>query len=149
MAVRRPLPPVVLLVTIGLIIATHFWVPLSMFARYPFNLLGLLPLGFGIYLNLAADSLFKRHHTTVKPFQQSTALITSGVYAYTRHPMYLGFVLILLGIVVLLGSVGPLVLAAMFAVLMDRTYVRVEEAALRQQFGAEWTTYKTTVRKWL
>ncbi len=146
---RRPLPPVVLLVAIVLLGVTHLWVPLAGWIAFPFNLLGILPLALGIYLNLGADALLKRHQTTVKPFEASARLVTRGVYGATRHPMYLGFVLILLGIAVLLGSATPFVVVVLFGVLIDRTYVRVEESMLRERFGEEWRAYTGAVRKWL
>jgi protein-S-isoprenylcysteine O-methyltransferase Ste14 len=149
MAIKRPLPPVVLLLTIVSLGATHALVPLATVLRFPLTLLGLLPLGLGAYLNLAADALLKRHNTTVKPFETSASLVTSGVYGLSRHPMYLGFVLILLGIAVLLGSAMPLALVLLFAVLMDRTYVRLEETMLKERFGDAWKAYTRRVRRWV
>jgi protein-S-isoprenylcysteine O-methyltransferase Ste14 len=61
----------------------------------------------------------------------------------------LGFVLILLGIAVLLRSAAPLGVALSFGVLMDRTYIRVEEAMLRKEFGEAWRTYEAGVRRWV
>ena len=63
----------------------------------------MVPLALGIALNLAADNSFKRYKTTVKPVENSTVLITAGVFRLSRHPMYLGFVLILVGITLLMG----------------------------------------------
>lgn len=111
--------------------------------------MGLLALAVGVYLNLAADQLLKRHHTTVKPFQESTALVTTGVYGRTRNPMYLGFVFLLLGVALLLSSAGPLVIVALFPVLIEFMYIRVEEPMLRDRFGDEWLAYEARVRKWL
>ena len=67
----------------------HFLLPGPRVLAYPANLLGLLPLAVGVYLNLAADRLLKRYDTTVKPFQESTALLTTGVFGHTRNPMYI------------------------------------------------------------
>jgi protein-S-isoprenylcysteine O-methyltransferase Ste14 len=149
MAVWRPLPPVVLLLSSAVRTAAHVWWPVATLVRFPVSLAGLLPIGCGVCLNLAADALLTRHQTTVKPFQPSTRLVTTGVYGRTRHPMYLGFVLIQLGLAVLLGSLGPLAVVAGFAVLMDHTYVRVEEAMLRERFGSEWRRYEAAVRRWV
>jgi protein-S-isoprenylcysteine O-methyltransferase Ste14 len=146
---RRPLPPVALLLAIILLAVVHFLLPGRRILTYPANLAGLLPLAVGVYLNLAADRLLKRHHTTVKPFQESTALLTKGVYGHTRNPMYLGFVFFLLGIALLLGSTGPLVIVALFPVLINLMYIRAEETMLRDRFGDEWVAYQARVRKWL
>lgn len=145
----RPLPPVVLLLAIILLAVVHLLLPGRKILTYPANLVGLLPLAVGVYLNLAADRLLKRHHTTVKPFQESTALLTKGVYSHTRNPMYLGFVFFLLGIALLLGSAAPLVIVALFPSLVNQMYIRAEETMLRDRFGDEWLGYQARVRKWL
>jgi protein-S-isoprenylcysteine O-methyltransferase Ste14 len=132
-----------------LLAVVHLLLPGRRILAYPANLAGLLPLAIGVYLNLAADRLLKRHHTTVKPFQESTALLAKGVYGHTRNPMYLGFVSFLLGIALLLGSAGPLVIVALFPVLINMMYIRAEEAMLRDRFGDEWVAYQARVRKWL
>ena len=149
MEVRTPLPPVVLLLALILLAAAHVLPPRVQFVPFPVNLAGLLPLIVGVYLNPAADGLLKRHGTTVKPFQESMALVTTGVYRRTRHPMYLGFTLILLGLAFLLGSAWPFVIVAFFPVLMEVMYVRVEERMLRDRFGPEWAAYCTRVRRWI
>jgi protein-S-isoprenylcysteine O-methyltransferase Ste14 len=140
---------VVLLLALVLLGAAHLFLPLGRPIGFPFRLLGLVAVAWGIYLNLAADALLKRHHTTVKPFERSTALVTSGVYRSSRHPMYLGFVLILAGTATLLGSASPWLVVGAFAVVVDRTYVRVEESMLRAQFGEQWSAYAETVRRWI
>jgi protein-S-isoprenylcysteine O-methyltransferase Ste14 len=103
----------------------------------------------GATLNLLADSAFKKAQTTVKPFEKSTALITTGVFQISRHPMYLGMILILIGLAVFMGTITPLIIIFIFALLMEVVFVRIEERMLEQQFGSAWITYKNKVRKWL
>lgn len=146
---KYPLPPALLLMEIILLVVVHFLSRRFRLISFPANLAGLIPLAAGGYLNLAADRLLKRHRTTVKPFQDSAALVTTGVYSRTRNPMYLGFVLISLGIALLLGSAGPFLIVPVFAWLLNRLYIRVEEAMMREKFGQEWVAYQRRVRKWL
>lgn len=127
----------------------HFIIPVSKVAPYPWNLLGILLLAIGISLNLIADTAFKREQTTVKPFEKSTALIVTGVFQISRHPMYLGMALILLGIAILMGTLTPLIVVAIFSILMELVFVRTEEKMLEEQFGATWFAYKKKVRKWI
>lgn len=96
-----------------------------------------------------ADAAFKKAQTTVKPFEISTALITTGVFRISRHPMYFGMVLILFGISILMGSLAPLIITATFAILMELVFVRTEEKMLEKQFGLAWAAYKNKVRKWV
>lgn len=138
---KHVLPPTYLFFSITLMVLLHFLVPVSIFAVYPWNLLGALPLITGITLNLKADTAFKKEQTTVKPFEKPSTLITTGVFRVSRHPMYLGMILILLGIAILMGSLIPLIVIAIFTILIELVFVRTEEEILEEQFGPSWHTY--------
>jgi protein-S-isoprenylcysteine O-methyltransferase Ste14 len=146
---HKLLPTHYLLFAILIMVALHFLFPGTIIVPIPWNLLGLVPLAGGIVINLMADSAFHKAGTTVKPFQESTALITDGVFRISRHPMYLGFVLVLIGIAVLLGSRTPWFIVPLFAVLMDRVFIVVEERMLQARFGQAWSEYKAQVRRWI
>jgi protein-S-isoprenylcysteine O-methyltransferase Ste14 len=146
---RKPLPPVYFLGAIILSIAVHFLLPLRQIFDYPWRLVGFLPLFAGIVLILFADQDFKKHKTTVKPFQKSSALVTAGVFGISRNPMYLGMTLILLGIASLLGSTAPFMVALLFPLLMDRSFIDVEEEMLEDTFGAQFREYRERVRRWI
>ena len=143
------IPPVYLFLAIAVMIFLHFLLPGTKVLGLPWNLLGVLPLALGIAINLVADKSFKRHETTVKPLEDSTSLITTGVFRLTRHPMYLGFVLILLGIAVLMGSFTPYVVVLVFAIFMDTVFIKYEEKKLEETFGEVWSEYKQKVRRWV
>ncbi len=63
--------------------------------------------------------------------------------------MYLGFVLILIGVAVVLGSLTPLVVIPIFAIAMDRVFISLEERMLEQKFGKAWLEYKRKARRCL
>lgn len=146
---KKVLPPTYLLVAIVLTLALHFLLPLYKLVPMPWNLLGILPLAAGIALNLSADKAFHQAQTTVKPFEESAALLTTGVFRITRNPMYLGYLLILLGVALIVGSVTPYAVLLVFAVLMDRVFIRVEEQMMEAQFGQDWVEYAQEVRRWV
>ena len=146
---RALLPPAWLFAAILLMAALHLLLPLSVVVPFPWNLAGLAPLAAGIILNLLADAALKREHTTVKPFEESTALVTTGVYGISRHPMYVGMLLILLGLAIFAGSLAPFAIVVIFAILMERLFIRREEQMLARQFGNAWDDYKGDVNKWL
>jgi protein-S-isoprenylcysteine O-methyltransferase Ste14 len=123
--------------------------PLLVFIPFRWRAVGLLPLTIGVGLNIAADRQLKRRSTTVKPFQRSTALVTDGVFAWSRNPMYLGMVLLLSGIAVFEGSVTPWIVVMTFAVLLDRAFIVHEERLLEETFGARFHEYRSAVRRWL
>ena len=143
------LPPTYLFSAIAVMAVLHFLFPLAKIVPPPWNLLGAVPLVFGIILNLLADRAFKKRETTVKPFEESTALITSGVFRISRHPMYLGMLLILAGIGILMRSLSPFLVIPVFGILMERVFITVEEGMLERQFGGAWLQYRDKVGRWI
>ena len=109
--------------------------------------LGLL----GIGCSLLGVVAFRRARTTVNPLKPgaATALVVSGIYAFTRNPMYLGFLLGLLAEIAWLGSPVALIAAAAFVATLNHFQIAPEECALRERFGAEFTAYTTRVPRWL
>jgi len=146
---KRILPPTYLLLAIAAMVGLHFLLPGAKLVAWPWGLLGIAPFTAGVVVDMIADRAFKIHGTTVKPFEESSALLTDGVYGFTRHPMYLGFVLILLGIAVFMGSATPFAVIAAFAVLMDVVFIRAEERMMEAKFGERWATYTSRTRRWM
>jgi protein-S-isoprenylcysteine O-methyltransferase Ste14 len=103
----------------------------------------------GLWINLWASNYFKKVDTTVKPFQTSTHLVTIGFYKYSRHPMYLGMLLILLGIFLLLGSLSPIIILPVYITLITRNFILPEEKMLQETFGDSYQKYKIKVRRWI
>ncbi len=149
MTSKRPLPPTYLLAFIVIMIALRFLLPIAMIIPVPWTLFGVVPLVAGILVNLAADKAFTRANTTVKPFEESAVLITDGAFRVSRHPMYLGFVLILIGVAVMMGRLTPFFAIPAFAALMDIVFIRVEERMLEEAFGRTWLEYQRGVRRWI
>ena len=100
---------------------------------------------------VAAFMQFRRAHTTVDPHkpETTTTLVTSGVYAWTRNPMYLGLSILLLGWAIKLGALTPFMGALLFAPFIQHVQVRPEEHALRMQFGKDYDQYCFRVNRWL
>jgi len=146
---QKPLPPTYLLLALVLMAVLHFLVPVHRYWALPLSLVGVVPLVFGVALNLIADSAFKRHNTTVKPFERSSALVTAFPFSIRRNPMYLGLTLMLLGVALFLGSVSALVPVLLFPYLMNRVFIREEERMLAATFGTVWEEYRSAVRRWI
>ena len=94
---------------------------------------------------------FRRAGTTVNPTrpQSTSALVSTGIYRYSRNPMYLGFLLALLGWAAHLGSLPALLPVAAFVAYMDRFQIGPEERALFAMFGDEFAAYARRVRRWI
>ena len=94
---------------------------------------------------------FHRAGTTVNPMKpdSSSSLVVSGIYTVTRNPMYLGFLLVLLGWAVYLSNVLAFLILPAFMWYMNRFQICPEEKALASLFGEEFASYKSRVRRWL
>jgi protein-S-isoprenylcysteine O-methyltransferase Ste14 len=143
------LPPTYLLIAIAVMVGLHFMFPIVTIVSLPWNLLGIVSLVVGVVINIGADNRFRRANTPIKPFEEPTALVTSGMYQVSRNPMYLGFVLILVGIALLLGSIMPYIVIPVFMILIEKSFIRVEEEGLEQKFGLQWLAYRQRVRRWV
>jgi len=111
--------------------------------------IALALVGFG--LAASAAGLFFKAKTTVHPEapEKATTLVVDGVYRFTRNPMYLGMLLVLLGWAVYLGNLLALVVAFVFVLYINRFQIRREEVALAANFGEAYVAYRTRVRRWL
>lgn len=105
---------------------------------------GLLVSGLGVLS-------FRRARTTVNPMTPGAAssLVESGIYRRTRNPMYLGFLVFLLGWAVFLSNVFPFLVLPAFVLYMNRFQILPEERALEARFGAEFAAYRGCVRRWV
>lgn len=146
---RGPLPPVFFLAGLLIAIGLHFKLPLATLIAAPWTWLGLLPLVLGLGITVMAARTFARAGTAIRPFHESSALVTSGMYRYTRNPMYLGMVLVLLGAAVLLGSLTPFAMPPLFALIIQMRFIRHEEAMLQNRFGEQYREFRARVRRWI
>ncbi len=142
-------PPTQLLLAIVLMIALHFLLPIARLIPTPWNALGALPLVFGIVWNLWADRAFKQAGTTVKPDEQSSALVMAGPYAFSRHPMYLGMTAVLAGVAILCGTLSPFLIVPLFSGIVALRFIPIEERKMEETFGDAWREYAGHVRKWI
>lgn len=111
--------------------------------------LGLTLLGVAAFLTLAALREFSRARTTIIPHLDPKALITTGIFAWTRNPIYLADVLILLGLSLFWGKLLGLLLVLPFAWLLQKRFILGEEARLRAAFGDAFERYAANTRRWL
>ena len=105
----------------------------------------------GIAVAVAGLMSFRRRRTTVNPFtpERTSALVDTGIYRFSRNPMYLGFLLALLGWCVFLASWAAACLLPAFVAYMNRFQILPEERALAERFGTRFLDYSAAVRRWL
>ena len=111
--------------------------------------LALWPIGFALGFALPAILGFRAAGTHVEPFKPTLALVESGPYRFTRNPMYIGLILLLIGIGVLGSLDWAFPIAPPFWLVLHRGVVLREEAYLSAKFGAEYDAYRARTRRWL
>ena len=108
-------------------------------------------VAIGLTLNLLPKLAFRRVRTTVNPLRpaMASALVTHGVYRYTRNPMYLGQATVLAGVMLYLQSPVALLAVPLFVLYITRLQIMPEERALSARFPEAYAAFRQRVRRWL
>jgi protein-S-isoprenylcysteine O-methyltransferase Ste14 len=127
-----------------------------LFAGPGFGLRGDLQWGLGLLLCIAGMALiliaggqFRFARTNVEPWKPTTAIVKSGVYAFSRNPIYLGMALIFGGLSVMADSVVALAMLPVVLVIVHYGVITREERYLEIKFGDAYREYRRSVRRWL
>jgi len=141
---------------VGALLAALMWLVSRAVPALSFVLPGrkLLALSFaitGAIIIVVGVASFRRAKTTINPLkpESSSSLVVSGIYRFSRNPMYLGFLLALFGWAVLLSNALAFLFLPVFTFYMSRFQIEAEEKALTEKFGQEFVHYKSRVRPWL
>ncbi len=143
------LPPIYFFGAIALMAILDRFLPLIILIEPPITYLGWVVFAMAFAAVLAVNWQFRRAGTTIKPFERSSALVTAGLFAFSRNPIYLSMVAALLGIFVALGSLTPLVIIPPFIYIIRTRFIAAEERMLEDAFGAAYRAYMNRVRRWL
>jgi len=142
-------PPIWLVFGLIAVFVLNEFYPGPRFTSLVGQVVGSVLILSGLALLVYAGGLFRRAGTDLIPFRNVSALVTEGVYRFTRNPMYLGMVAVLLGCAVTVGASMALVVPLVFAVIVEARFIRPEEAMLREVFPEEYPAYCQRVRRWL
>jgi len=111
--------------------------------------LGMVPVLAAIWIVGKSARRFQKHDTTVMPYEKSTMLVTDGFFEYSRNPMYVAMLLLLVGVAWLLGSATAFVPVPLMYLVLRYRFIAMEEGMLEEAFGEEYLDYKRRVRRWL
>ena len=147
---NNKIPPPIVTLTFGLFI--YFSRPF--FPEFNNELLSIvsgLSLLIGIGVLVSAVASFRKQKTTVNPLdiEKASSLVISGVFKYSRNPMYLGMVFILLSIALKFNLIGGIILTLLFAIFITRFQIIPEEVEMEKLFKEEFDSYKKKTRRWL
>ena len=130
-------------------IVLHYFFPVTTIIPLPYNLLGLLIVGFGVYSAFLSVRLLISNNTTFEAGGNPSSLVTRRPYSYSRNPIYLGFLLITLGTGTILSSLSAFIAPIIFFLVVNTIIIPFEENRLQKNFGIEYERYKASVRRWL
>lgn len=149
-AVRIP-PPLVYLGAVILGGLLHEWVrPLRLPLATGWRIgLALGAAALGVALVAAAIGLFRRTGQDPKPWESTPEILSTGIYRFTRNPMYLGMALLQTGIGIGWANGWIVALVPLVLVAIHHTAIRHEEAYLERKFGDTYRDYRRSVRRWL
>jgi len=146
------IPPPLIMLLIGLIM----WLLSEMFPALTLvwlhSIVAATTIGLaGLVISLTAAVTFKRASTTLNPKHpaETSTLISSGAYRYSRNPMYLGVLLVLVGWAIYLGNLLSILCTLVFIAYITRFQIIPEELLLEEKFEVEFLSYKSRVRRWL
>ena len=148
--IKTKFPPPLVALTFGFLInyTKNIFPKIEIRWGYVF---GSVVIIFGIITILFAIILFKKYQTTITPLNPSNAtkLITDGIYKFSRNPMYLGLLLMLLGMSIILNLIGGFFLIPLFILYLNLFQIIPEENAMVDLFKDEFLEYKKNVRRWI
>jgi len=151
MSPRAPfIPPLALVILLSLVafgLGQLHWIPLP-------NIPAFVPVAIcllGAIITALAFMQFRRHNTSVNPMQfcNNTTLLDSGVFAWSRNPIYLGMLVFLLGAALFNRDGMAFIPCVVFYIWINYWQIAVEEFHLQRQFGTLYTQYCKKVRRWL
>lgn len=152
MKVIRPTPTLLFLVTfISGMLLTYVlpWHMTQYLNNEAVRILGLLSLGISFILNLLAYRQFRNHSTPHAPFSDPKVLINTGVFAYSRNPVYLALVLSQCALGFIFDTVWLIFMSIILLMALHYLVILEEERVLEREFQERYSHYKNTTRRWI
>lgn len=152
----RAMKPIIPPPIIGLVCAFAMWALANsapgLVITFPGQFwFAFLIAGAGLAIDLVSMAAFFKRKTTVNPLTPSktNTLVIEGLYRFSRNPMYLGMLLILIGWALWLGNIINIIPIFLFIWIINEAQIKPEEKALQELFGDDYDAYCKRVRRWI
>jgi protein-S-isoprenylcysteine O-methyltransferase Ste14 len=142
-------PPQIAGLLIAVSVALHFALPKEYRLDFSCRACGVMAFTLGFIMMMWAWWLFRQSGTPALPTDRASSLVTTGPFRFSRNPMYLGIVVMLLAIAWWLGSWPMLIAPVGFWGFMSLVRIPYEEQQLRDIFGEAYASYTEKVRRWI
>ena len=147
---KTKIPPPI--IALGCIIINYLSTYLINPISFPISeIIGGLILLVGIATTVSAILLFKNYKTTVNPMrpEESTTLVTTGIFSITRNPMYFGLFFVIFSTVLFFGSWFGIIILMFFIWYITNFQIIPEEEAMEKLFGNKYDEYRQNIRRWI
>ncbi|WP_299472051.1 isoprenylcysteine carboxylmethyltransferase family protein [uncultured Roseibium sp.] len=144
-------PPLILVVAVVFTFAAASWFPGLTFEFPGQFVLAAILFFLGLVPDILALLTFVRRKTTVNPMapEETSALVTDGIYRISRNPMYLGLLFLLIAASLYFSSFVSILIIPAFIAYLTEFQIKPEEEILREKFGEPYENYLRKVRRWV
>ena len=142
-------PPLMVLAGIISQLLIAFLAPVQPILAAFWQQIGIALLLFGFALIIFMARMFSKNKTTIIPDGQPSALMETGLFAYSRNPIYVAMAIVLLGSGLATGQIWALTIVPIFILAVQQIWIVKEEENLEAEFGQIYRNYKMRVRRWL
>lgn len=142
-------PPLLLILSIFGMIGLDRFGPKTYWLDVPLDNLGYVIMALGVLIPVWAARIFRKRETNIIPYRDPDKIVTEGPFKVSRNPMYLGMLLVLVGVAIKLGTLESFAFVLLFFAVANWWYIPFEEERMSEIFGDQFDTYKKNVRRWL
>ena len=147
-SIPRIPPPIYFLLGLVAMILFSSFVPMGRWLHFPLRYIGIIIIVPGFSLSLGSGMFFRKSGTNPRPGTRATLIVTKGPFKYTRNPMYLGLITMLIGTSILLGTFSPLIVIPIIFLILHTQFVLREEKWMTEWFGNPYLEYKKKTPRW-
>ena len=145
---KIPPPIITFICGIAIFFSKSFF---NQFFSYNNNIISLILLILGLVVFISAVKSFNKQKTTINPLEprKASSLVVSGIFKFSRNPMYLGMLIILLSTSFKFNLIGGMIISLFFYIFITKFQIIPEEEAMNELFGDKFTQYSNTTRRWI
>lgn len=148
-AAQKILPPIWFFAGLATLALIHYLYPTPLGLPVQIKLVGWLIFAAAFVMAWRAKRRFDIAETPVRPFTESTTVVESGLFRYSRNPMYLAMCIGITGFAIAIGDGAPFFVIPVFLTLITTQFILYEERLMEARFGQSYLDYKSRVRRWL
>ena len=142
-------PPIIIISSLLLSVTLNIYCPTYFLFPKQYNFIGIILIFISLISIIYCFIQFLKFHTTPIYGKKSNKLITDGLYAYSRNPLYLSWIIFLLGVDIILGNLSTFIGLLFFIIFTNFLIVPTEEKMLEKIFSEKYFNYKKQVPRWI